>query len=112
MVVATMMKSVSDRTREIGVLKAVGWNQRRILGLIMGESVILAVIATIVGLVIGVAAVEALAGANILRGIQLAFSVNLLLRAVGVALFLGILGGLYPAYRASRLKPTEALRYE
>lgn len=112
MVVATMMKSVSDRTREIGVLKAVGWNKRRILELIIGESMIIAVIATIIGLIIGVAAVEALLGANILRGIHLAFSINLLLRAIGVSLFLGIIGGIYPAYRASRLKPTEALRYE
>lgn len=73
---------------------------------------ILAAIATVVGLILGLAAVEALAGAQILRGIQLAFSVNLLLRAVGVTLFLGIVGGIYPAYRASRLKPTEALRNE
>ncbi len=112
MVVATMMKSVSDRTREIGVLKAVGWNKRRILTLIIGESMILAVIATILGLIIGVGAVESLAGAHILNGVQLSFSANLLLRAVGVALFLGIVGGIYPAYRASRLAPTEALRYE
>ncbi len=112
MVVATMMKSVSDRTREIGVLKAVGWDRRRILGLIIGESMILAAIATVVGLIIGVGAVEVLSSTHILGDIQLTFSVNLLLRTVGVALFLGIIGGLYPAYRASRLAPTEALRYE
>ncbi len=112
MVVATMMKSVSDRTREIGVLKAVGWDKRRILRLIIGESMILAAIGTFIGLIIGLGIAEVLTSSNILHGIQLAFSVNLLLRAVGVALFLGIVGGLYPAYRASRLSPTEALRYE
>jgi putative ABC transport system permease protein len=112
MVVATMMKSVSDRTREIGVLKAVGWDKRRILRLIIGESMILAAIGTFIGLIIGLGIAEVLTSSNILHGIQLAFSGNLLLRAVGVALFLGIVGGLYPAYRASRLSPTEALRYE
>ena len=112
MVVATMMKSVSDRTREIGVLKAVGWNKRKILLLIIGESMILASIATVIGLIIGVGAVEALVSSHILHGVQLAFSVNLVLEAVGVALFLGIVGGIYPAYRASKLAPTEALRYE
>jgi putative ABC transport system permease protein len=106
------MKSVSDRTREIGVLKAVGWDKRRILGLIIGESMILAAIGTFIGLIIGFGIAEVLTSSNILHGIQLAFSMNLLLRAVGVALFLGIVGGLYPAYRASRLSPTEALRYE
>lgn len=111
-VVLTMLKSVSERTREIGVLKAVGWDRRRILGLILGESLILAVIATIIGLLIGVGAVEALSSTRLLMFIHPAFSVDLLLRAVGVALFLGIIGGIYPAYRASRLAPTEALRYE
>lgn len=112
MVVATMMKSVSDRTREIGVLKAVGWNKRRILALIIGESMILASIATVIGLIIGVGAVEVLISSHILNGIHIALSLNLVLEAVGVALFLGIVGGIYPAYRASRLAPTEALRYE
>ncbi len=112
MVVATMMKSVSDRTREIGVLKAVGWNKRRILALIIGESMILASIATVIGLIIGVGAVEVLISSHILNGIHIALSLNLVLEAVGVALFLGVVGGIYPAYRASRLAPTEALRYE
>ena len=111
-VIATMMKSVSDRTREIGVLKAVGWNRRSILWLVIAESVILAVIATIAGLVLGLSAVEALSAAQVLKGVQLVFSANLLLRAIGVALFLGVIGGIYPAYRASRLAPTVALRYE
>lgn len=107
-VIVTMLKAVSERTREIGVLRAIGWTKRSILELIMGESMILSAIATVIGLVIGIGAVEVLASAYI----QPAFSANLILRAVGVALFLGIIGGIYPAYRASRLAPTEALRYE
>lgn len=107
-VVLIMLKSVSERTREIGVLRAVGWTKKRILTMIIGESMILALIATGIGLVIGIGAVELLTSSYL----QPAFSLNLLLRAVGLALFLGIVGGIYPAYRASKLKPTEALRYE
>lgn len=112
MVVITMMKSVSERTREIGVLKAVGWNKKSILKLILGESLVLAVIATLIGLIVGVGVVEIISTTRMLMGIEPAFSANLLFKAVVVALFLGIIGGLYPAYRASQLAPTEALRYE
>jgi len=112
MVIITMMKSVSERTREIGVLKAVGWDKKSILKLILGESLVLAIIATFIGLIVGAGVVEIISTTRILMGIEPAFSVNLLLKAVAVALFLGIIGGIYPAYRASQLAPTEALRYE
>lgn len=111
-VVITMMKAVSERTREIGVLRAIGWTQKRIIGMIMGESLVLSFIAIFVGLLIGVGIVEVLSASHILRGIMPSFSLFLFLKGIGVALLLGILGGIYPAYRASRLSPTEALRYE
>lgn len=111
-VIITMLKAVAERTREIGVLRAVGWTQKRIIAMIMGESIVLSFIAIFVGLVIGVGIVELLSTTNILRGIMPAFSIFLFLKGIGVALLLGILGGIYPAYRASRLSPTEALRYE
>jgi putative ABC transport system permease protein len=107
-----MMKAVSERTREIGVLKAIGWTQRRILAMIIGESLVLALIAIVVGLAIAVGIVEVITITHVLRGITPSFSVWLILKGIGVALFLGIIGGIYPAYRASRLSPTEALRYE
>ena len=111
-VLIIMIKSVVERTREIGVLKSVGWTNKRVMTMILGESVIITVMASIVGLIIGVGAVEILSSSHLLPNIQLAFSAELFLKAVGVALILGILGGLYPAYRASKLSPTEALRYE
>jgi len=111
-VVITMLKAVSERTREIGVLRAVGWKQKRIIAMIMGESLIISFIAIFVGLIIGVGIVELLSVTHVLRGIMPVFSIYLFLKAIGVALLLGILGGIYPAYRASRLSPTEALRYE
>lgn len=111
-VIVTMMKAVSERTREIGVLRAIGWTQRRILGMIIGEALVLSLIAIVVGLLLAVGIVELISLTHLLRGINPSFSLLLILKGIGVALFLGIIGGIYPAYRASRLSPTEALRYE
>jgi len=111
-VIITMMKAVSERTREIGVLRAIGWTQKRIIAMIMGESLLLSLMAVVVGLIIGVGLVELLSASYVLRGLIPSFTLLLLLKGIGVALLLGILGGIYPAYRASRLSPTEALRYE
>jgi putative ABC transport system permease protein len=111
-VVVTMVKSVVERTREIGVLKAVGWTNKRILTMIIGESVVLSLLAAVVGIIVGVGVVEIISSAHLIMGVQPAFSAGLFLEALAVAIFLGIVGGIYPAYRASRLSPTEALRYE
>ncbi|WP_340222464.1 MULTISPECIES: ABC transporter permease [Methanothermobacter] len=104
--------SVFERTREIGVLKAVGWKDRRILAMILGESVVITVIAAIAGSVLGVAAIQVLLELGMKGFIEPVYTPEIFIRAFGVAFSVGILGGLYPAYRASRLAPTEALRYE
>ncbi len=111
-VLVIMVKSVVERTREIGVLKAVGWTNKKVMTMIIAESFIISLIAAVVGVIVGVGAVEILSMSHLLMRIEPTFSVALFLRAIGVALLLGIVGGLYPAYRASKLSPTEALRYE
>jgi putative ABC transport system permease protein len=113
-VINTMIMSVYERTREIGVLKAVGWKNRRILGMILGESIVLTLIAFIVGTVVAVVGVELILTLSPSVGgiIKPSFAYDIFLRAFIVAFLVGVLGGLYPAYRASRLSPTEALRYE
>ncbi|MBZ9571319.1 ABC transporter permease [Methanobrevibacter sp. TMH8] len=111
-IINTMIMSVYERTREIGVLKAVGWKGRRILGMILGESIVLTVTSGIVGSVIGVIGVEVLVALGVLGGMTPVFTITTFAQAFGVAILVGLVGGLYPAWRASRLPPTEALRYE
>jgi len=111
-VINTMIMSVYERTREIGVLKAVGWKDRRILSMILGESIVLTFLAGIVGIILGLVAIQALIAMGMGGFIQPVYSPQVFLRALGVALTVGLIGGFYPAYRASRLPPTEALRYE
>lgn len=113
-VINTMVMSVRERTREIGVLKAVGWRNTRILTMILGESIALTLIAAVIGTLIGVAVVELLLNVIFASGssIHPILSLSTFLTAFGIAFLVGIIGGLYPAYRASRLPPTEALRYE
>ena len=100
-----------ERTREIGVLKSVGWKSRRILGMILGESIVLTLIAGMVGIILGFIGIEVIMNFSEIP-IPLTFTPVLALKALGIAILVGIIGGLYPAIRASRLAPTEALRYE
>lgn len=111
-VINTMIMSVYERTREIGVLKAVGWKDRRILSMILGESIVLTFLAGIVGIFLGLVAIQALIALGMGSFIKPVYSPPVFLKALGVALTVGLIGGFYPAYRASRLPPTEALRYE
>ena len=106
-----MMMTVFERTREIGVLKSVGWSKKRILSMIMGESIVLTIISGIIGSILGVLAVFILFKLNG-DNMTLIFNINIFIKAFLVALSVGIIGGLYPAIKASRLSPTEALRYE
>ncbi|MBU4534341.1 MAG: ABC transporter permease [Euryarchaeota archaeon] len=111
-VINTMIMSVYERTREIGVLKAVGWKDRRILSMILGESIVLTLVAGLVGAIMGIMGIQVLLALGMDSFIAPVYSADVFIRAFAVALSVGLLGGFYPAYRASRLPPTEALRYE
>ena len=81
--------------------------------MIMGESVVLTLVSYVIGLVMGVGAVELILSSPAMGNfIQPVYSWELFLKALGIAFLVGLVGGLYPAFRASRLAPTEALRYE
>ena len=109
----TMLMSVFERTREIGVLRALGWRKRRILGMIIRESLAVSLLGGITGCVVGVLLGLLLNTLPVVQGwIKLEYRVALFVQAFGTALALGIVGGVYPAWRATRLQPVEALRYE
>jgi len=109
----TMVMSVFERTREIGVLRALGWRKRWILLMILRESLALSVLGGGIGFVAGVVLTGLLNRLPFMEGfVQARFSVGLFGQALVTALMLGALGGIYPAWRASRMRPVEALRYE
>jgi putative ABC transport system permease protein len=108
-VMAIMMVSVTDRTREIGVRKALGATRREILFQFLVEAATLTGIGGLIGIVFGVG-LSTLA-ASLVR-VEPAISPVLTVTAVIVSVGIGIVFGMVPAIRASRLDPVEALRYE
>lgn len=112
-VMNTMVMSVFERTREIGILRAVGWSGARVLRMIITESLALCIVAAGFGAALGVAASQAVllvpAISNLLEPV---YTVDIFIRALVVATAVALAGAAYPAYRAVRLTPMEALRYE
>jgi ABC-type antimicrobial peptide transport system permease subunit len=109
----TMVMSVFERTREIGVLRALGWRKRHVLWMIVRESVTLGLLGSVAGIVVGTVLGWGLNLLPVVRGfLRFQYSPGLFAQALGTALVLGVVGGVYPAWRAARLQPVEALRYE
>jgi ABC-type lipoprotein release transport system permease subunit len=109
----TMLMSVVERTREIGVLRSLGWRRRQVLSMILKESLVLGLIGGLCGVPVGLG-LGALLGASGIWGGALAptYTPQLIMHALLVAVIAGVVGGLYPAWRATRMRPVEALRYE
>jgi len=108
-VVAIMMISVTERTREIGVRKALGATRREILWQFLVEAATLTLVGGIIGLAVGWLVSLVLASATPVPSYVPVGSVVL---ALVLAAFTGLLFGVLPARKAARLDPVEALRYE
>ncbi|MBC8578037.1 ABC transporter permease [Zhenhengia yiwuensis] len=104
-----MLVTVKERTREIGVRKAVGASNKEILRQFLVEAVILTLLGGIIGMLLGYVGAVALGNAF---GITISLTSDMILFAVGTSSAIGIIFGVYPARQAAKLDPVEALRYE
>lgn len=112
-IVNTLALSVIERTREIGLLRAVGLGRLQLAGTVTVESVLTAVFGTVVGLVVGVALASALPSVYADDGLsELVIPWGNLVGMVGLAVLVGVLAALWPATRAARMRVLDAVSYE
>lgn len=104
-----MLVSVTERTREIGLRKAVGAKESAIMVQFLAEALLLTVIGGILGIILGLAFALLVSE---LGGIPALFTVESIVLATSVSAIIGVTFGFYPAYRAAKLNPIDALRYE
>ncbi|MGP8007677.1 MAG: ABC transporter permease [Acidimicrobiales bacterium] len=109
----TMLLSLYERTREFGLLRSIGWTRRRTVGLLLGESLLLAVVGAAIGVGLSFAVATGLAHLPALNGIlHPDFTAGAFWRALFTALVMTFIGALYPTTRAAILSPLKALSYE
>ncbi|MFN3191969.1 MAG: ABC transporter permease [Aureliella sp.] len=107
----TMLTSVMERTREIGILRAIGWPKSRVMKMILLESCGLALGAGILGTILAIWATWALSQAPAAKGIlNPSIGTSVIIQGFLLAIGIGLLGALLPAWRATKLTPTEAFR--
>ena len=104
-----MLVSVTERTREIGLKKALGAKRRVILGQFLTESVVLTSLGGLIGVLIGIGIAKLI---GIIIGMPTVISIGAIAVSVGFSMGVGIIFGLVPSIKAANLNPIDALRYE
>ena len=104
-----MLVTVSERTREIGIRKAIGARRSNILTQFLIESSVISCMGGLVGIILGAAVNNIISE---MMDITAVMNVTVVAIAFGFSLFVGVFFGMYPANKASKLKPVDALRYE
>jgi len=107
-----MLVSVVERTREIGIRKALGARERNIWGQFLTESALLSFTGGLIGVAVGWGASKLVSSVEIMGQMTTVVSADIVILALAVSVGIGLLFGFLPARRASRLNPIEALRYE
>ena len=112
-VLNTLLMSVSERTREIGLLCAIGWRPSRIVAMVMLDGLVVSAFGAAAGIGMGLACLRWIARHPRLGGLfQPEVTTGLVLEGAVMAILVGLLAGLYPAWRATRLNPMDLLRSE
>ena len=112
-----MFTSVLEKTKEIGTMKAIGAKNRDILMIFLFNSAMVGLVGGILGVMLGalVSALFPMIGVTMMRGgsgTSISLSPDLMAFGLVLAVLIGVISGVVPAYRASKLKPVDALRYE
>lgn len=109
----TMLTAVFERTRELAILRAIGWRKGRVMKLILWESIVLGLAGAVTGTLLAIVITQVLsrlpAAGRLVSG---EISSGVILQGFLIATLVGLVGGLFPAFRAARLVPTEGLRHE
>ncbi|GCD09702.1 ABC transporter permease [Clostridium tagluense] len=105
-----MLVSVTERTREIGVRKAIGAKKRNILTQFLIEALVVTGLGGIMGIIVGVCTIKFVIGG--LKIVPEVYSITWILLSFGISLLIGVVFGMYPANKAANLNPIDALAYE
>ncbi len=111
----TMFTSVLEKTKEIGIMKAIGARNKDIMTLFLSNAALIGLVGGLIGVIFGIilsALLPLLMGETGMLRSGTFVSINSIIISLSVSVFIGILAGVIPAYQASKLKPVDALRYE
>jgi putative ABC transport system permease protein len=107
----TMKSSVEERTREIGILRAIGFRKRHIIQIVLTEAGLLGSLGGLLGYLLGMGAAVRYGSVLVKTQVHISWQSNLLVYAILASLLISLIASLNPAWKAARLDPTESLRY-
>ena len=107
----TMMGSVNERTREIGIFRSIGFRKADVAQIILTEAAVVSVLGGILGYLLGMVVASSTAPLIAQMELTIPWELNIAAGALGISVILGLLASIFPAYQAAKLDPTEALRF-